>query len=180
MATGAAPVAERVIRSQSANYVVMSEVERFTLKRGATVEPLLVQHSIFMVGKVAEVVQAGPDPASPPADPATATPTGEVHFCRWSYEAFLQRQVCFASISGLTGCTDPVTSQLPDVETGDYEFDPAAPGEAVCNDTHPLVTTARQRAEQRVRALGKALMAADTRDEVLAGFGKLGLTVESR
>jgi hypothetical protein len=173
-----------MIRSQARTYVVMNNVERFVLKRGGAIEPITVQHAIFVKSAVAEVARAAPEVAlSPTADqsqPISAAVQGETHACRWTFEIYLQRQICFASISGLIGCAEPVSMLQPEVESGDYEFDPKSPDEPACNDSHPLVATARGRAEQRAREQGKALITTDTRTQVLAGIAKLGLTVETR
>ena len=68
----------------------------------------------------------------------------------------------------------------PEVESGDYEFDPTGLDEVACNEAHPLVVAARRRTEERVRKQGRVLMTTDTRTQVLAGIKKLGLTVEPR
>ena len=48
--------------------------------------------------------------------------------CGWRLRIYLQRSICFSSMTGLLGCTDPVTEELPTAETGtaDQGQDPAA------------------------------------------------------
>ena len=45
---------------------------------------------------------------------------------RWTYKSFIQRQVCFTSITGLFACTDPQILPLPETAEGDAQLDDPA------------------------------------------------------
>ena len=121
--------------------MVASSDQPFVLTKGSQREQALVRQAIFVTSQVSVT------------RPATEGLVTESY--RWTHLAFLQRQVCFSSISGLFACTEPVVQTLPDAERGEAPVPLAEP------DAAPLSDAARRRLADSRRPRATALFEAD-------------------
>jgi hypothetical protein len=112
--------------------------------------------------------------AAPPAAPSDAPPPKQT--CRWSYRAFLQRQICFVSMTGLSSCTQPELIALPDTAEGDALISDA-PQQGVCNDIFRPAVNARIRLTSSLLSRSKDLFAADQQTKVDPQFKAASVTV---
>ena len=74
----------------------------------------------------------------------------------------MQRSTCFWSMTGLFSCTDLVSEELPDSETGAADLDPAQPAE-MCGLSFAPAREARQRLEVKLAAQASATFETDYR-----------------
>jgi hypothetical protein len=149
-----APEAVVVRRSESTRIVASSD-QPFVLTKGPQREQAMVRQAIFITSSLSVV------------RPATAGLVTESY--RWTHQAFLQRQVCFSSMSGLFACTEPTVQTLPDVERGEAPVPLAEP------DTAPLSEAARQRLADALKPRANALFDADRRRHVEPVFKAAGV-----
>ncbi len=117
-----------------------------------------------------------PAPAASSAPPETEAPEGPPpqQTCRWTYRAFMQRQICFVSMTGLSSCTQPEIIALPDVAEGDAPISDA-PQQNVCNDIFRPAVNARIRLSSSLLARSKDLFAADQSGKVDPIFKAAGV-----
>ena len=152
-----APEAIVVRRSESTRIVASSDLP-FVLTKGAQREQAMVRQAIFVTSQISVT------------RPATESPGGLVtESYRWTHQAFLQRQVCFSSISGLFACTDPVVQPLPDAERGE------APAPLAEPDTTPLSEAAHRRLTDALKPRAAALFDTDRRRHVDPVFKAAGV-----
>lgn len=135
--------------------MVASSDQPFVLTKGSQREQALVRQAIFVTSQVSVT------------RPATEGLVTESY--RWTHLAFLQRQVCFGSISGLFACTEPVVQTLPDAERGEAPVPLAEP------DAAPLSDAARRRLADSLRPRATALFEADRRRHVDPIFKAAGV-----
>jgi hypothetical protein len=92
--------------------VVASDM-RLVLTKSRRAESAMVRQQVFLRYDVDRKVPDG-------VDQRTVQ-------CGWRLRAYLQRSICFSSMTGLLSCTDPVSEELPAGETGaaDQGQDPA-------------------------------------------------------
>jgi hypothetical protein len=86
---------------------ISQKVRPLSVSKGGRTETLVVRHQIF----IKTATQPG----------AAAAIEGQaivVRPCRWVIETYLQRELCFYSMTGQTSCTDPVSTPLAAGETG--------------------------------------------------------------
>lgn len=154
-----APEAIVVRRSESTRIVASSD-QPVVLTKGAQREQAMVRQAIFVTSQVSVTRPAA-------ADPATEGLVTESY--RWTHQAFLQRQVCFSSISGLFACTEPVVQVLPDAERGE------APAPLAEPDTAPLSEAAHRRLADALKPRATALFDTDRRRHVDPVFKAAGV-----
>ena len=110
------PVAAQpsTVKGASATMTVAASDLRLVLTKARRAESAMVRHQVFLRYDVDRKVPDG-------ADQRTVQ-------CGWRLRAYLQRSICFSSMTGLLGCTDPVSEELTTGETGaaDQGQDPAA------------------------------------------------------
>jgi hypothetical protein len=128
---------------------------RLALTKGKLHEHALVRRFIFITAtlRLTEPTVA-PEGDAPPAQT-----------CRFAYRAFLQRQICFTSMSGLSSCTQPDIEPLPDEASGEAPA-PANAQAGFCNDVFRPAATARVRLSSSLLSNAKALFAADQKGKV--------------
>jgi hypothetical protein len=128
---------------------------RLVLTKGKLQEHALVRRFIFITAtlRLTEPTLA-PEGDAPPAQT-----------CRFAYRAFLQRQICFTSMSGLSSCTQPEIEPLPDEASGEAPA-PANAQAGFCNDVFRPAATARVRLSSSLLSNAKALFAADQKGKV--------------
>ena len=135
--------------------MVASSDQPFVLTKGSQREQALVRQAIFVTSQVS---------VTRPATEGLVTESD-----RWTHLAFLQRQVCFSSISGLFACTEPVVQTLPDAERGEAPVPLAEP------DAAPQSDAARRRLADSLRPRATALFEADRRRHVDPIFKAAGV-----
>lgn len=145
----AVPVAQEVVLARrEASEVVAAQDLPLTLGKAGRREEALVRRALFVTASVTLVRPIVPAPDTPP--PASY---------RWTHQAYLQRQVCFTSITGLFACTAPTVEPLPDKAAG------AAPaGET--EDSYPLADADQRRLADQLRQRSAAVFTADRRANI--------------
>lgn len=129
--------AEVVLSRQEASEVLAAHDLPLLLVKGPRREEALARGAVFFTSALTVVRPAqGPD-----------------HY-RWTYQGFVQRQVCMTSITGLFACSEPQAERLPDAETGEAPL-PAEP------DSYPLADGARARLIAGLKTRATAILAAD-------------------
>ena len=106
--------APSTVKGASATMTVAASDLRLVLTKARRAESAMVRHQVFLRYDVDRKVPDG-------VDQRTVQ-------CGWRLRAYLQRSICFSSMTGLLSCTDPVSEELPAGETGaaDQGQDPAA------------------------------------------------------
>ncbi len=102
------------VKGASATMTVASSDLRLVLTKSRRAESAMIRHQVFLRYDVDRKAPDGVDLRSVQ--------------CGWRLRAYLQRSICFSSMTGLFSCTDPVSQELPTAETGaaDQGPDPAA------------------------------------------------------
>jgi len=144
-----------VVRRSESTQIVASSDQLFVLTKGPQREQAMVRQAIFITTSLSLT------------RPATEGLVTESY--RWTHQAFLQRQVCFSSMTGLFACTEPVVQALPDAERGD------APVPLTGPDTAPLSEGAQKRLADNLKPRASALFEADRRRHVEPVFKAAGV-----
>jgi hypothetical protein len=153
------PAAEVVVVSRRDNSeVVASQDLPLVLAKGARREEALVRRAVFVTASLT-VTRAATDGAAPDR-------------YRWTYRSFLQRQVCFTSMTGLFSCTEPEVEKLPDVAEGDAPISPDP-------QSFPLADAARATLVSGLKARAPAVFAADRRATIDPVFKASGVTAQA-
>jgi hypothetical protein len=87
----------------------------------------------------------------------------------WTHQGYMQRQVCFTSITGLFACAGAEVEVLPEVERGEASVRQA--------DDFPLAEAARRRLAEGLRARVGSLFDADRRTKVEPALRAAGVTL---
>jgi hypothetical protein len=95
--------------------------------------------------------------------------------CHWEYKAFLQRQQCFVSVSGVLACTQPEVTPLPEEAHGEASA-PANAQVGFCNDVFRPAVNARVQLAGRLRDRSAELFATDQKTKVDPVFKAAGVT----
>lgn len=82
------------------------------LTKGGRTENAVVRYQIFL----RTIAKPGAVPAMPEGVTVSAIP------CVWTVESYLQRDLCFYSITGLLGCEEGATTPLRAVENGQADL----------------------------------------------------------
>lgn len=129
------------VKGASATMTVAASDVRLVLTKARRAESAMVRHQVFLRYDVDRKV---PDSA----DQRAAQ-------CGWRLRAYLQRSICFSSMTGLLSCTDPVSEELPTGESGaaDLGQDPAA---SACDLNFPAAREARDRVIAAVKTDAQA------------------------
>jgi hypothetical protein len=154
------PAAEVVVVSRrDDSEVVAAQDLPLVLVKGTRREDALVRRAVFVSASLT-VTRAAAEGAAPDR-------------YRWTYRSFLQRQVCFTSMTGLFACTEPQVEKLPEVAEGDAALmpDPAS---------FPLADAARATLVSGLKARATAVFAADRRAAIDPIFKASGVTVQAR
>ena len=91
---------------------------------------------------------------------------------RWTYRAFLQRQVCLTSMTGLFACTEPQAQALAETSQGEapLETDP---------QSFPAASGAQAKLVETLKARAEALFTADRRANIDPIFKASGVVVQA-
>ena len=105
--------APSTVKGASATMTVVSRDTRLVLTKARRAESAMVRQQVFLRYDVDRKVSDGVDQ--------------QTVQCGWRLRAYLQRSICFSSMTGLLSCTDAVSEELPTGETGaaDQGQDPA-------------------------------------------------------
>ena len=111
---------------------VSQKARQLLLTKAGRTEAVVVHQQIFL----RTVAKPGATVATPEGVSVSAIP------CAWTVEAYLQRDICFYSITGLLGCTEAMTKPLMASERGHADL----PAGAVCEVSAKPVEAAEGRA----------------------------------
>ena len=142
-------VLSRVDHSQT---LTLSDLPLILTKAGR-VERALVRRAVYISSSVSLT-----RPAARPVDGPQS--------CEWTHQSFLQRQVCFSSMTGLFACTEPDVLTLPDAADGEMRISDADAKAGVCADAFPASATARAQLADTLKARAGALFEDDQRTKV--------------
>ncbi|KRA61498.1 hypothetical protein ASD79_05095 [Caulobacter sp. Root655] len=145
------------MRGASANTIVAHGDLKLVLTKGQRAETALARYQIFIKTDVDRKVQT-----AEVQDPRVETADLPKVQCGWRVQAYLQRNTCFWSMSGLFSCTDLVSDELPDAETGAADLDPAQATDA-CGLSFAPAREARERLEAKLSAGAEARFEDDYR-----------------
>lgn len=163
----AKPGADFVVLSRDEhNDIVTTQDLPLLLVKAGRSERALVRQALFIVASVT---------VTRPANPAAAAITTDSY--RWSYEGYLQRQLCFTSMTGQFSCTVAEIVALPNKETGEAPVLPVQASNAAGgtdDDPFPAATAAQDRLAARLKARATTLFEEDKRlkvDPILRASG---------
>lgn len=91
---------------------IAQKARPFVVTKAGRAESGAVRHQIFL----RTVAKPGTVPTPPPGVTVSAIP------CAWTVEAYLQREICFNSMTGLLACTDSNTIPLMATEAGQTDL----------------------------------------------------------
>lgn len=111
---------------------VSQKARQLLLTKAGRTEAVVVHQQIFL----RTVAKPGATVATPEGVSVSAIP------CAWTVEAYLQRDICFYSITGLLGCTEAMTKPLMANERGQADL----PAGAACEVSAKPVEAAEGRA----------------------------------
>lgn len=154
-----APSAEVIVSRRESSEVIASQDLPLVLVKGTRREEAVVRRAVFVTASLT-VTRPAADGATPDR-------------YRWAFRSFLQRQVCFTSMTGLFSCTEPQVEGLPDGAEGDA---PISPDPA----TYPLADAARGTLVAGLRARAPAIFAADRRATTDPIFKASGVSARAR
>ena len=138
-----------VVNRDTRNEVLASRDTPLPLVRGARTEDALLRQAIFVTSTLTVV------------RPTAGAAEGML---RWTYAPYLQRQLCFTSITGLFSCAAVEVEELTQRAAGEAPF-PAASGQAALG-ANPAAEAARVELATDLRARAPALFDADQRLKV--------------
>lgn len=141
---------------------VAQHVRPFFLTKAGRTESGTVRHQIFLK----TTVTAGPV-AMVAGQSTVARP------CMWKIEAYLQREICFQSMTGLSSCTDALSKQLAIGEAGQADL----AVEQVCDVTAKPVEQAESRTVASVDRAAAQMFEDDYRLTVRPMLATAGVTI---
>lgn len=154
----AAPANVVVLSRDDGSEIVTSLDLPIVLVKAGRSEDVMVRRALFITASITVVRPA-----------AALDATSDSY--RWRYEAFLQRQVCFTSMTGLFSCTLAHAEALPDKATGEAPL-PAT--------GFPEAEAARRKLTDGLRVRAGALFDADRRANVDPVFKAAGAKAAPR
>lgn len=110
---------------------VAQKAKPLTLAKAGRTENAVVRYQIFL----RTIAKPGAVPAVPAGVTVSAIP------CVWTVESYLQRDLCFYSITGLLGCEEGATVPLQATENGQADL----PADTACEVYAKPVTAAEDR-----------------------------------
>lgn len=110
---------------------VTQKARPLMLTKGGKTENAVVRYQIFL----RTIAKPGAVPATPDGVTVSAIP------CAWTVESYLQRDLCFYSITGMLGCEEGATKPLQAIENGQTDL----PAGTACEVFAKPVTAAEDR-----------------------------------
>lgn len=143
----APPAAESIVISRRESSEVVASLDTpLVLTKAGQREQAFVRQAIFFTTSLSLTRPVGDAPA--------------LDSWRWAHQAFLQRQVCFSSITGLFACAEPSVQPLTHTEKGEAPVSPVDPEAA------PESEAARKRLADGLKPKAAALFDVDRRQHV--------------
>lgn len=155
---GEAVVVSRDTRSE----VLFSKDTPLPLIKGSRSEDALLRQAVFVTSTLTVVrpAQAGED------------------ILRWTFQPYLQRELCFTSMTGQFSCTAAEVTALPEKHSGEAPMSPPeADGGAA--QTNPAAEAARAAVAASLRARGPALFGEDRRLKIEPMLKAAGVSVRT-
>jgi hypothetical protein len=155
-----------VLSRDDHNDIVTTQDLPLVLMKAGRTEQALVRQALFISASVMVTRPTG-------AAANTATPDSY----RWTYEGFMQRQLCFTSMTGQFSCTVPELTALPNVEKGEAPVLPilASNGAGGADDDpFPAATAAQDKLAAALKARSTVLFEQEKRlkvDPILKASG---------
>ena len=137
-----------------------------TLTKGGRTENAVVRYQIFL----RTIAKPGAVPAAPEGVAVSAIP------CVWVVESYLQRDLCFYSITGLLGCEAGATKPLQAIENGQADI----PAETTCEVFAKPVAAAEDRVITALDRLKAQMFDEDYQLAVKPRLLKAGVTLTER
>lgn len=160
--TAPAPVAPTLQRLAP----VAQKARPLTLAKGGKTENAVVRYQIFL----RTIAKPGAVPATPEGVTVSAIP------CVWTVESYLQRDLCFYSITGLLGCEEGATTPLRAVENGQADL----PAGTACEVFAKPVTAAEDRVIATLDRLKDQMFDEDYQLAIKPRLVRSGVTVTER
>ena len=159
----AAAQPEKPSEPAAADVVVLSRTDHaetlisadlpLVLTKAGRVERALVRRAVFVSSSISLT-----RPAARPVDGPQR--------CQWSHARFLQRQICFASMTGQFACTEPDVATLPDEADGEMSISDDDAKAGRCSDAFPASAAARAQLVETLRGRADAMFDDDQRTKV--------------
>ena len=103
------PAEHRVLRQEAGTVIVADNDSRLTIQKPPAAEAVVVRQRLLLRHSLTELAIAEGEPRTT---------------CRWEISSYMQRDFCFSSITGLTGCTASVSDRLAQEAAGTFETTP--------------------------------------------------------
>ena len=141
---------------------VAQRARPLTLTKGNRAETAVVRHQIFLRTSVRPGATAMIQ-----GQAVTVTP------CAWTIEAYLQREICFYSMTGQTSCTDPISVKLAAGETGQADLT----AEQACDVLAKPVELSEGRVRAGIDPISATVFEDDYRIKVRPMLAASGVTI---
>lgn len=138
-----APAEFVAVSRETRNDLVVSADTPLPLVKAGRTEDALLRQAIFMTSTLTVTRSIAP--------PGAET-------LRWSFEPFLQHQLCFTSMAGMFSCTVAEVTALPEKTSGEAPNGPP-PAQGAAPEANPVAEAARAAVMDSLRARGAALFA---------------------
>lgn len=165
----AAPAPQEVVvsRADRTDTVAIADLP-LTLVKAQRQEQVLVRRALFVSGSV--------ERRRPVVAGVAEGDVALAETCRWSFKSYLQREICFTSMTGMLSCTDPEVTSLTDMAEGQAELaDDAAA--ATCGEAFAQAAAARASLVGDLRARSAELFEADQASKVAPLFRAAGAAI---
>ena len=145
---------------------VAQKARPLVLTKGVRTENAVVRYQIFL----RTIAKPGAVPATPEGVTLSAIP------CVWTVESYLQRDLCFYSITGLLGCEEGATTPLRAVENGQADL----PTGTACEVFAKPVTAAEDRVIATLDRIKDQMFDEDYQLAIKPRLLRTGVTVTER
>jgi hypothetical protein len=131
------PATLAIVSQRTDNVVIASSDRSMVLVKAGHTEQAILRYTLFIVD-MTTVLRPSPSPG----DTSPGRPPPGPDRMRWSYSPYIQRQLCFTSITGLFSCSAAETIPLGDKSEGETALPPPTASGASATDAQPTVTSA--------------------------------------
>ncbi|WP_454759233.1 hypothetical protein [Caulobacter segnis] len=145
---------------------VAQKAKQVTLAKSGRTENVVVQYQIFL----RTIAKPGAVPATPEGVTVSAIP------CVWTVESYLQRDLCFYSITGMLGCEEGATKPLQAIENGQADL----PAGTACEVFAKPVTAAEDRVIATLDRIKDQMFDEDYQLAIKPRLIRVGVTVTER
>lgn len=141
---------------------IAQKIRPLSVSKGGRTETLAVRYQIFIRTNVRPGAAASIE-----GQPIVARP------CFWTIETFLQRELCFHSMTGQTSCTDPVSMPVQAAESGQGDL----PVEQACDVLAKPVELSEDRVIKSIDAISATVFDDDYGLKVRPLLAASGVTI---